>query len=218
MADKYAAKEAAEKAARADRGKTAGTKRPRGANPSRAPVPIAMVAGLGNPGAEYAETRHNAGFQVVDLLAQRWGAGYWKQDAGALVTPCTIEGQAVLLAKPQSFMNTSGGPISKLAREHRMRPEGILVVHDMLDIPAGTVKYKDGGGLDGHNGLRSIADKLKTRGFKRVEVGIGRPPGRMEPADFVLRTLKGKFLEEFELTVADAANLVEQKLKRQGQA
>ena len=195
-----------------------GGRKPRGANPSKAPVPIGMVVGLGNPGDEYAETRHNAGFQVVDLLAERWGAGYWKQDAGALVAPCTIEGQAVLLAKPQSYMNTSGGPVSKLGREHRVPPEGILVVHDMLDIPAGAVKYKEGGGLDGHNGLRSIADKLKTRGFKRVEVGIGRPPGRMDPADYVLRTLKGKFLEEFELTVADAADLVEQKLKRQGQA
>ncbi len=195
-----------------------GGKRPRGANPSKAPVPIGMVVGLGNPGDEYAETRHNAGFQVVDLLAERWGAGYWKQDAGALVAPCTVEGQTVLLAKPQSFMNTSGGPVSKLAREHRVQPEGILVVHDMLDIPAGAVKYKAGGGLDGHNGLRSIADKLKTRDFKRVEVGIGRPPGRMDPADFVLRTLKGRFLEEFGLTVADAADLVERELRRQGQA
>lgn len=193
-----------------------GGKRPRGANPSKAPVPIAMVVGLGNPGDEYADTRHNAGFMVVDLLARRWGAGYWKQEAGALTTPCTVEGHEVLLAKPQSYMNTSGGPVSKLAREHRVQPEGILVVHDMLDIPAGTVKYKAGGGLDGHNGLRSIADKLKTRDFKRVEVGIGRPPGRMDPADFVLRTLKGRFLEEFELTVADAADLVEREIKRQG--
>lgn len=193
-----------------------GGKRPRGANPSKAPVPIAMVVGLGNPGDEYADTRHNAGFMVVDLLAGRWGAGYWKQEAGALTAPCTVAGHQVLLAKPQSYMNTSGGPVSKLAREHRVQPEGILVVHDMLDIPAGSVRYKAGGGLDGHNGLRSIVDKLRTRDFKRVEVGIGRPPGRMDPADFVLRTLKGKFLEEFELTVADAADLVEQELKRQG--
>lgn len=193
-----------------------GGKRPRGANPSKALVPIAMVVGLGNPGDEYADTRHNAGFMVVDLLAGRWGAGYWKQEAGALTAPCTVAGHQVLLAKPQSYMNTSGGPVSKLAREHRVQPEGILVVHDMLDIPAGSVRYKAGGGLDGHNGLRSIVDKLRTRDFKRVEVGIGRPPGRMDPADFVLRTLKGKFLEEFELTVADAADLVEQELKRQG--
>lgn len=193
-----------------------GGKRPRGANPSKAPVPIAMVVGLGNPGDEYADTRHNAGFMVVDLLAGRWGAGYWKQEAGALTAPCTVAGHQVLLAKPQSYMNTSGGPVSKLAREHRVQPEGILVVHDMLDILAGSVRYKAGGGLDGHNGLRSIVDKLRTRDFKRVEVGIGRPPGRMDPADFVLRTLKGKFLEEFELTVADAADLVEQELKRQG--
>ena len=193
-----------------------GGKRPRGANPSKAPVPIAMVVGLGNPGDEYADTRHNAGFMVVDLLAGRWGAGYWKQEAGALTAPCTVAGHQVLLAKPQSYMNTSGGPVSKLTREHRVQPEGILVVHDMLDIPAGSVRYKAGGGLDGHNGLRSIADKLRTRDFKRVEVGIGRPPGRMDPADFVLRALKGKFLEEFELTVALAADLVEQELKRQG--
>lgn len=185
------------------------TKRPRGANPSKAPLPVRLVAGLGNPGDEYADTRHNAGFQVVDLLAERWGAGYWKQEAGALVTECTVAGNKVLLAKPQSFMNTSGGPVSKLCRAHKIKPGEVLVVHDMLDIAAGAVKAKDGGGLDGHNGLRSMADKLKTRDFPRVQVGIGRPPGRMDPADFVLRTLKGKFLEEHMVTVADAADLVE---------
>lgn len=175
--------------------------------------PVALIAGLGNPGEEYAETRHNSGFQVVDLLADQAGVGYWKSEAGCLVASVTLGGQEMLLAKPQSFMNTCGGPISKLMAAHRVKAPGLLVVHDMLDIPAGSVKYKVGGGLDGHNGLRSIADKLRTRDFQRVQVGIGRPPGRMDVATFVLRQLKGKMLEEQEVTVADAASLVEKVVK-----
>lgn len=172
-------------------------------------APVAIVAGLGNPGEEYARTRHNSGFQVVDLLAEQAGVRYWKAEAGCQVAKARVAGQEVLLAKPQSFMNTSGGPLSKLMAAHGVRPEGLLVVHDMLDIPEGTVRYRMGGGLDGHNGLRSIADKLRTRDFQRVQVGIGRPPGRMDVATFVLRELKGRQLEAQELVVADAAALVE---------
>ena len=111
-----------------------------------------------------------------------------------------------------SYMNTSGGPLSKLARAHRVRPEEILVVHDEVDLAAGEVRLKLGGGLNAHNGLRSIADKLGSRDFARVQFGIGRPPGRMQVADFVLRELKGSFLDDFELTVERAADLVEQTL------
>lgn len=179
---------------------------------------IRIVCGLGNPDAEYTRTRHNAGFATIDAVAARQGVRYWKSEAGAQVAQITVadkdgEKREVLLAKPMSYMNTSGGPLSKLARAHRVRPEEILVVHDEVDLPAGEVKLKLGGGLNAHNGLRSIADKLGSRDFARVQFGIGRSPGRMQVADYVLRELKGAFLEDFELTVERAADLVEQSLR-----
>lgn len=212
MADKYAAKEAAEKAARQH---APSSKKPRGANPKAAAKPIVLIAGLGNPGAEYAQSRHNSGFQVVDLLAQRWGAGYWKQQLGSLACEATIEGAQVVLAKPQSYMNVCGGPVAKLLAQLKAAPEQLLVVHDMLDIPAGTVKYKLDGGLDGHNGLRSIAAKLKTRDFKRMQVGIGRPPGRMDSGVFVLKQLKGKDWQAQQDVAALAADEIERVLREQ---
>ena len=179
---------------------------------------IRIVCGLGNPDAEYARTRHNAGFATIDAVAARQGVRYWKSEAGAQVAQITVadkngEKREVLLAKPMSYMNTSGGPLSKLARAHRVRPEEILVIHDEVDLPAGEVKLKLGGGLNAHNGLRSIADKLGSRDFARVQFGTGRPPGRMAAADYVLRELKGNYLEDFELTVERAADLVEQTLR-----
>lgn len=176
-----------------------------------------IVCGLGNPDAEYAHTRHNAGFATIDALAARHGVRYWKSEAGAQVASLSWrcddgERREVLLAKPMSYMNTSGGPLSKLARAHRVSPAQILVIHDEVDLEAGKLKAKMGGGLNAHNGLRSIADKLGTKDFARVQFGIGRPPGRMQVADYVLRELKGNFLTDFEVTVEDAANLVEDLL------
>ena len=173
------------------------------------PKPIRLVCGLGNPGAEYEQTRHNAGFAVVDALAERHGARYWKSQAGCLVTTVRIAGRDVTLAKPQGFMNTSGGPLSKLMRELRIHPEELLVVHDEVDLPAGEVRDKFGGGLNAHNGLRSIRAKLGPADFGRVRVGIGRPPGRMSVADWALRKLKGNFAEEFDITCEQAADVVE---------
>lgn len=172
--------------------------------------PIKLICGLGNPGAEYAHTRHNAGFAVVDELAARWGVRYWKSEAGCQVAEDARRG--VLLAKPQDFMNTSGGPLSKLMRARHITPAEILVVHDEVDLAAGQVRVKNGGGLNAHNGLRSIADKLRTRDFMRLQFGIGRPPGRMAVADYVLRELKGNFLAGFEATVLVAADEAEQLL------
>lgn len=181
------------------------------------PAAIRIVCGLGNPDAGYARTRHNAGFATIDAVAARRGVRYWKSEAGAQVASITVtdrsgEKREVLLAKPMSYMNTSGGPLSKLARSHRVKPEEILVVHDEVDLEAGEVRLKLGGGLNAHNGLRSVADKLGSRDFARVQFGIGRPPGRMAVADYVLRELKGSFLEDFGLTVERAADLVEQSL------
>lgn len=171
-----------------------------------------MVAGLGNPGEEYADTRHNAGFKTVDELARQAGVTYWKNQSGAEVAVINVnDAQAeggkreVVLVKPQSFMNTSGGPISKLCAAYRIKPEELLVIHDELDIPAGDVRVKVGGGHAGHNGLRSIIDKLGSRDFSRIRVGIGNPPGRMAVADYVLKRFRPKELEEFEATCAQAA-------------
>ena len=187
------------------------------AKASAAPATIAIVCGLGNPGADYERTRHNAGFATVDVLAARHGVRYWKSEAGAQVASLTWRGadgeqREVLLAKPMSYMNTSGGPLSKLARAHRVAPQQILVVHDEVDLVAGEVRLKLGGGLNAHNGLRSIADKLGSRDFARVQFGIGRPPGKMQVADYVLRELKGGFLDEFNITAERAADLVERIL------
>lgn len=173
---------------------------------SLAAVPVGIVCGLGNPGSEYERTRHNAGFRAVDALADELGARYWKTKPGALVAEVSLAGgRKLVLVKPTSYMNVSGGPLKKVAEEYRVPPAGVLVVHDELELPAGAVGIKVGGGHAGHNGLRSICEKFGTHDFPRVRVGIGRPPGRMAPADFVLQQLRGRDLEEFEVTVADAA-------------
>ena len=183
----------------------------------------ALICGLGNPGEKYAHTRHNIGFAVIDALASRYDARYWKSEAGCLATTIIVtdtdaQRREVLLAKPQDFMNTSGGPLSKLARARRISPADILVVHDEVDLEEGRTRVRAGGGLNAHNGLRSIADKLGTRDFMRLQCGIGRPPGRMKVADYVLRELKGATLEEFLVTVEVAADEVEKLLKTSTQA
>ena len=182
------------------------------------PKKIRMVAGLGNPGDEYADTRHNAGFKAIDELARQANVTYWKNQLGAEVASIQVhdpdaEGgrREVLLVKPQSYMNTSGGPISKLCAQHKISADELLVIHDELDIPEGDVRVKVGGGHAGHNGLRSIIDKMGSRDFSRIRVGIGNPPGRMAVADFVLKQFRPKELEAFQDTcnrAADAAGLI----------
>ena len=182
--------------------------------PAAQPQEIRLVAGLGNPGEEYENTRHNAGFRAIEELGGRLGAGYWKSQCGAKVAVVRVRGQEgpreVILAMPQDFMNTSGGPISKLCREYGIAANEVLVIHDELDIPEGDVRVKVGGGHAGHNGLRSIIDKLGSRDFSRIRVGIGEPPGRMQVADFVLKQFRPKEAEAFAETcgrAADAAGL-----------
>lgn len=177
------------------------------------PQKIRMVAGLGNPGEEYADTRHNAGFKAVDELARQAGVTYWKNQSGAEVAVVKINDgeeedgkREIVFVKPQSFMNTSGGPVSKLCREYKIRPEELLVIHDELDIPAGDVRVKVGGGHAGHNGLRSIIDKLGSRDFSRIRTGIGNPPGKMPVADFVLKQLRAREADDFDATCARAAD------------
>lgn len=167
-----------------------------------------LIVGLGNPGEEYAHTRHNAGFDVVAELADECGARFWKSECGARTTRAKLAGEDVLLACPQSFMNTSGGPVSKLCREYGVSPEKLIVIHDELDIPAGSIRVKFGGGHAGHNGLRSICDKLGTRDWFRVRIGIGRPPGRMPVADYVLKRPRGEEEELFAQAVHEGAEAV----------
>lgn len=178
------------------------------------PAPIRLIVGLGNHDPRFDNTRHNIGFAVIDALAQDLRVTYWKSQAGCDVASVRIASpqeragtREVFIAKPQDFMNTSGGPVSKLMRELRITPAELLIIHDEVDLPEGQVEPKFGGGLNAHNGLRSISNKLKTRDFGRLRCGIGRPPGKMPVADYVLRTLKGTQLQEFELLAANAALL-----------
>lgn len=165
-----------------------------------------LVAGLGNPGPEYEKTRHNAGFMTIDALGEELGARYWKNEDGALVAHVAHGDDELLLVKPQSFMNTSGGPISKLAVKYKIAPEEILVIHDEMDLDPGTIRVKVGGGHGGHNGLKSIHAKLGDNGYTRVRVGIGHPPGRKPVTDYVLQAPKGKEAEDFDHALALAAD------------
>lgn len=167
-----------------------------------------VVVGLGNPGPEYELTRHNVGFLVVDLLGENLRATYWKDQAGSKVALVRVGGEDIVLAKPQSFMNVSGGPVKRLAEEYEAGPEDLIVVHDDIDLAPGRVLCKRGGGHGGHNGLRSLHEKLGTDSYLRVRVGVGRPPGRMDAADWVLQRLKGEALEELESSVPTAAQAV----------
>jgi len=168
-----------------------------------------LIVGLGNPGSEYDATRHNVGFLAIDELGKRYNASYWKREAGALTSPATISGHKVLLVKPQTFMNKSGASVSSLATALDIEPENIIVIHDELDIEEGMLRHKTEGGHAGHNGLRSIHERLGANNYQRVRVGIGRPPGRMSASDYVLQPLRGDRLEELKVSAAHAADMIE---------
>ena len=148
-----------------------------------------LVAGLGNPGPRYELTRHNAGFMVIDHLAEDLRAAYWKDEAGARTSAVRFGEDEVVLAKPQSFMNVSGNPVSRLVDHYEVPLERLIVVHDEIDLPEGTIRVKNGGGHGGHNGLRSLHQRLGGGEYLRVRIGVGRPPGRQDPADYVLEPL-----------------------------
>ena len=147
----------------------------------------ALIVGLGNPGREYSRNRHNVGFQVIDRLAARHDMAFSRLLHGAFVTSGKIEGRPVVLAKPHAFMNLSGTPVAALMRFYKVLPEDLLVVFDDLDLPVGTIRLRPEGGSGGQNGLKSIIDRIGTPQFSRVRIGIGRPPGRMDPAAYVLQ-------------------------------
>jgi PTH1 family peptidyl-tRNA hydrolase len=171
-----------------------------------------LVVGLGNPGPEYAGNRHNAGFMVLDELAARVGGRFKAHRSHAEVLEGRLAGQPVVLAKPRSYMNLSGGPVKALADFYKVPPADIVVVHDELDIPFGALRLKFGGGDNGHNGLRSITKSLGTKDYFRLRFGVGRPPGRMDAAVYVLRDFATAERKDLPLLVDRAADALESLL------
>ena len=168
-----------------------------------------LVVGLGNPGPKYAGNRHNVGFFVLDLLAERVGARFKAHKGRADVVEGRLAGQRVILAKPSSYMNLSGGPVASLRDFYKVPVERIIVVHDELDVPFAGLKLKRGGGDNGHNGLRSLTSCLGSKEYLRVRFGVGRPPGRQDPADFVLKDFSSTERKELPFLVDRAADAVE---------
>jgi PTH1 family peptidyl-tRNA hydrolase len=169
-----------------------------------------LVVGLGNPGAEYEGSRHNVGAEVVDLLARRHGAALKRSKERALVAEVRIDDKRVTLAFPQTFMNLSGESVAALVRRHGITdPERIVIVQDELDLPLARVKVKRGGGLAGHNGLRSIKAHLHTDAFLRVRIGVGKPVSREHGVDHVLKRVSKRERGELDIAVQEAADAVE---------
>jgi PTH1 family peptidyl-tRNA hydrolase len=168
-----------------------------------------LVVGLGNPGAGYAGNRHNVGVMVVDLLAGRMGAKFKAHKARADVVEGRLAGSRVVLAKPRTYMNESGGPVVGLRDFFKVPLDRLVVVHDELDLPFGGLRLKLGGGDNGHNGLKSLRRSLGSGEFHRVRLGIGRPPGRMDAAAFVLRDFGTAERKELDLEIDRAADAVE---------
>ena len=171
-----------------------------------------LVVGLGNPGPEYARTRHNVGQMVLDELVTRTGGRFKTHKARAQVLETRLRpgGQRVVLAKPMTYMNTSGGPVAGLAKFYDIAPERVIAVHDEIDIPFAALKLKIGGGEGGHNGLRDMSKALSTKDYYRVRVGVGRPPGRMDAATYVLKPFSSTEGKELPFLLDDAADAVEQ--------
>lgn len=174
-----------------------------------------LVAGLGNPGPGYAHNRHNVGQMVVDELASRVGGKFKTHGSRAQILEgrMGIGGPRLVLAKPMTYMNLSGGPVANLAKFFGIDPAHVIAVHDEIDIPFDTVRIKLGGGEGGHNGLRDISKALGTKDYLRVRVGVGRPPGRMETADYVLKDFSKDEKKSLPFLTDAAADAVEELVK-----
>ena len=169
-----------------------------------------LVVGPGNPGPRYAATRHNIGMTVADALVERASERYKvHKRSGADIATVSVAGTSVLIARPRVFMNEAGRQIGPLASFFSIAPDDVIVVHDELDIDFGQVRLKRGGGEGGHNGLRSISAALGSRDYLRVRLGIGRPPGRQDPADFVLKPFASAQRTEVDLLVENGIDAVD---------
>ncbi len=178
---------------------------------SQAPE-VWLVIGLGNPGPEYAATRHNIGYLVLDELARRMGSGFRAHKSGradVVEGRLTIGGPRIVLGRARCYMNESGGPVKALASFYKVAPSAVIAIHDELDIDFGTLRVKFGGGDNGHNGLKSMRSSFGTGDFYRVRAGIGRPPGRQSPADFVLSSYSATERKELPFQVDSAADAIE---------
>lgn len=168
-----------------------------------------LIVGLGNPGREYADNRHNVGFQTVEHLAERHSLSFSRMQEGALVASGRAAGEPVIIAKPQKYMNRSGGPVGSLVRFYKIPLEQILVVYDDLDLPVGTIRLRPSGGAGGQKGMKSIIERLGSQDFARLRIGIGRPPGRMDPAAYVLQDFGEEQLTVIRETYDRAADAIE---------
>jgi len=174
-----------------------------------------LVVGLGNPGPTYASHRHNVGFLVVEELARRIRAtfsaprGMRAEVAVGRLGPPGTESAQLLLAKSRTYMNETGAPVTKLLAYHKVLPATMIVIHDELDIDPGQLRVKLGGGDNGHNGLKSIRQHLGSGDYYRIRIGVGRPPGRQDPADFLLSSFPASYATELVLEVGRAADAVE---------
>src|SRR6201996_5241190 len=169
-----------------------------------------LVVGLGNPGPQYATTRHNIGFLVADILSDRIGSGFKvHKKSGAEVATGRLGNRSIVLAKPRCYMNESGRQVGPLAKFYSVAPADVVVIHDDLDLDFGRIRLKIGGGEGGHNGLRSVAATLGTKDFQRVRIGIGRPPGRKDPAAFVLENFTADERAEVPTICEQAADATE---------
>jgi len=177
--------------------------------PRRGAAADLLVVGLGNPGDEYRGSRHNVGAEVVELLAKRHGGRLRKRKERALVDEITIDGKRVALAVPVTYVNDSGHAVGALVRRFGVAPEQLVVVHDELDLPVGELRVKSGGGLAGHNGLRSIVAHLHTQDFQRVRIGVGKPVSKERGADHVLNRFGKRERADIDVTIEQGANAVE---------
>lgn len=168
-----------------------------------------LIVGLGNPGSDYSGNRHNAGFLVADVLAARIGDGFRRNRQRLLAASGKLAGHAVTVAKPMSYMNLSGGPVASFATYHKIPAGQIIIVHDEIDLPFGTIRLKCGGGDAGHNGVKSVASALRTAEFNRVRIGVGRPQGRRVAADHVLGDFTKAERKELPLLIERAADATE---------
>jgi PTH1 family peptidyl-tRNA hydrolase len=168
-----------------------------------------LVVGLGNPGEEYDKTRHNVGAEVVEMLARRHGGKLRKQKERSLTDEVNVAGKRMALAIPLTYMNLSGEAVAPLVRRYGVEPAHLVVVHDEMDFELGRLQVKNGGGLAGHNGLKSIVAHLHTQDFVRIRIGIGKPPGSRQGADHVLRRFSKAERKEIDVTLEEAADAVE---------
>jgi len=168
-----------------------------------------LVVGLGNPGEEYAKTRHNVGAEVVEILARRHGGKLRKQKERSFTDEVNIGGKRMALAVPLTYMNLSGEAVAPLVRRYGVEPAQLVVVQDEMDFELGRLQVKNGGGLAGHNGLKSIVAHLHTQDFARVRIGIGKPPGSRQGADHVLRRFSKAERQEIDVVLEEAADAVE---------